>query len=104
MTDCISSDLLKLCKHISSEHSYLFPKRDGMENKCDMCYIELFTNKEVTAHMQEKNSPETFYEKTIADISGECRYCKNEIPYSEMENHFNDSHNKIQNNLVLEIL
>ena len=55
--DYICSDLMKLCKHISSEHSELFPKREIMDNKCDMCYVEFATKDEVTTHMRKKTQP-----------------------------------------------
>ena len=34
----ICSQLMQLCKHISTEHSEMFQKRGLTENKCDMCY------------------------------------------------------------------
>ena len=68
----VCSELMKLCKHISSKHSELFPSKNKTDIKCDMCYIEYDTKEEVIYHMKEKHSPDSFYEKIVEDISGEC--------------------------------
>ena len=91
----LCSELMKLCKHISTEHSEMFPKREDLENKCDMCYLQFDSKKKVTSHMTEKHSPESFYEKIVEDISGECRVCKMEVYSEEMEDHFKKVHIQI---------
>ena len=87
--------LMNLCKHISKEHSEMFPKRENMENKCDMCYLQFESKEEVTRHMTKKHSPDSFYEKIVEDISGECRVCKKEVCSSKMEDHFRKLHSII---------
>ena len=67
------SELMELCKHISTEHEEMFPKKDAMENKCDMCYTQFSSKEKFLIHMKEMHSPESFYEKIVEDISGECR-------------------------------
>ena len=100
---------MQLCKHSSTEHSEMFPKRGSIENKCDMCYKQFNSKEETTHHMSERHSPESFYEKIVEDISGECRVCKKEFCSGDMEEHFQKYHSKISNtetnaNSVLQIL
>ena len=100
---------MQLCKHISTEHSEMFQKRGLTENKCDMCYKQFNSKEDTTHHMSERHSPESFYEKIVEDISGECRVCKKEFCSGEMEDHFQKYHSKISNsvnhaNSVLQIL
>ena len=90
------NELMKLCTHISNEHSEMFPKRDKMDRKCDVCYLQLESKDKVISHMKENHSPESFYSKIVEDISGECRICKDKVCSSEMEDHFQSVHTEIQ--------
>ena len=89
------SELMNLCKHISTEHSEMFRKKDSMEDKCDMCYLQFDSREKVTSHMNDNHSPESFYAKIVEDISGECRICKKYISFSEMESHFQIVHKEV---------
>ena len=89
------TELMNLCKHISKEHSEKFAKKEILENKCDMCYLQFDDKEKVTSHMSKMHSPESFYEKIVEDISGECRVCKKEVCYNEMEDHFQKNHSKL---------
>ena len=89
------TELMNLCKHISKEHSEKFAKKEMLENKCDMCYLQFDDKEKVTSHMSKMHSPESFYEKIVEDISGECRVCKKEVCYNETEDHFQKNRIKL---------
>ena len=58
-----------------------------------MCYTQFENEDKVNAHMNEKHSPESFYEKLVEDISGCCRICKKSCIPSEIEEHCKNEHN-----------
>ena len=60
-----------MCNHISLNHSQLFSKRLDKDNQCYICQIK-FTNKEdIKKHMNDRHSPDSFYEKLVEEISDE---------------------------------
>ena len=69
--DEIYIGLKNFCKHMSSKHSQFFSKRSNQDNKCYICYIKLASSEEMSTHMEESHSPDSFYEKLIEEISGE---------------------------------
>ena len=71
----ICDSLKTMCKHISSKHNELFPKRLTRDNQCNMCYKTFTSSREVIEHMDKKHSPDSFYEKLKEEISGKCCKC-----------------------------
>ena len=81
-------DMMELCIHISSKHKEMFQKKPELGTSCEICYDVFNSNEQVTKHMNEKHSPDSFYEKLVEDISGLCRVCGGSFSPSEMVEHF----------------
>ena len=58
--DEIHNGLKNLCKHISLKHSQLFAKRSNQDDQCYICYRKLASAEEMTTHMEESHSPDSF--------------------------------------------
>ena len=88
----ICDGLMNLCSHISCTHAELFPKMPNRGNCCDMCFARFENSEELDKHKLDIHSPDSFYEKLVEDISGECRICKKIVNQNELENHFKSEH------------
>ena len=70
----------------------MFPKVSEQRTNCEICY-EISNSKEgVTKHMNEKHSPDSFYEKIVEAISGVCRVCGKSFRPAEIGEHFRLRH------------
>lgn len=87
------NDMMELCIHISSKHKEMFPKVSEQENNSEICYETCGSKEEVTKHMNERHSPDSFYEKIVEAISGECRVCGKSFSPTDMGEHFRRTHN-----------
>ena len=93
--------MMELCIHISFKHKEMFPKVFEQGDNCEICYEIYRSEEEVTKHMNEKHSPDSFYEKIVEAISGECRVCGKRFSPTDMGEHFRLNHRKenIENNM-----
>ena len=88
----VCNDMMELCIHISSKHKEMFPKVSEQGNNCEICYEIYRSKEEVTKHMNERHSPDSFYEKIVEAISGKCRVCDKSFSPIEMGEHFRLTH------------
>ena len=82
----------EICKHITSEHSELFPQKPERGNMCDICFKRFSSSNEVETHQKESHSPDSFYEQIKEDITGVCRNCKKKVSPIDIEDHFRTEH------------
>ena len=88
----IFDGLMNLCSQISLSHAELFPNKPDRGICCDMCFARFESSEELNKHMLERHSPDSFYEKLVEDISGECSVCKKIVNQNDLENHFISEH------------
>ena len=86
------NDMMELCIHISSKHKEMFPKVSEQGTNCEICYEIYRSKEEVTKHMNEKHSPDSFYEKIVEAISGACQVCGKRFSPADMGEHFRLTH------------
>ena len=67
--DEIHNGLKELCKHISSKHGHLFSKRIDQGNQCYICKMKLSNKEDLSKHMDDSHSPDSFYEKLVEKMS-----------------------------------
>ena len=68
-----------------------------------MCYTMLDNKEEMNKHMNEKHSPDSFYEKLVEDISGTCWICLKSFIPSGLDAHIKSEHNICKNNVDGEV-
>ena len=68
-----------------------------------MCHTQFNNKEEVNQHINEKHSPNSFYEKLVEEISGTCQLCQKSFNPCDMKAHINSAHNDYQSNVDGEV-